>query len=118
MGLFAVCLACYPLLGSISLNLYYASILSLGFASGFWAIFITMSAELFGTNLRATVATSAPNLVRGLAVPLTWVFKSYASYFGRVPTALALGFGVLIIAAIALRFLKETYGRPLDFFEE
>ena len=118
MGLFAVCLVGFPLLGSISLNLYYASISSLGFASGFWAIFITMAAELFGTNLRATVATSAPNLVRGLAVPLTWVFKSYSSYLDRVTTALALGFWVLVIAAIALRFLNETYGRPLDFFEE
>jgi MFS family permease len=117
MGLFAVCLVLYPILGSRSLTLYYTSVLSLGFASGFWAIFITMSAELFGTNLRATVATSAPNVVRGLAVPLTWFFKSYASSLGRVPTAMALGFAVLAVAAVSLRFLNETFGEPLDFLE-
>lgn len=117
MGLFAACLVLYPIIGSRSLALHYTSILSLGFASGFWAIFITMSAELFGTNLRATVATSAPNVVRGLAVPLTWVFKNHASSLGRVPMAMTLGFGVLLVAAVSLRFLKETFGRPLDFVE-
>lgn len=117
MGLFAACLVLYPIIGSRSLALHYTSILSLGFASGFWAIFITMSAELFGTNLRATVATSAPNVVRGLAVPLTWVFKHHASSLGRIPMAMTLGFGVLLVAAVSLRFLKETFGRPLDFVE-
>jgi len=117
MSLFAACLALYPLLGSKSLALYYTSISLLGFTSGFWAIFITMSAELFGTNLRATVATSAPNLVRGLAVPLTWAFKSYSSTLGKVPTAMALGVGVLAVAAVALRFLRETFGCPLDYLE-
>jgi MFS family permease len=118
MGLFAACVGTYPLLGAQSLALYYTSILLLGFASGFWATFITMSAELFGTNLRATVATSAPNLVRGLAVPLTWIFKNYSSTLGKVGTAMALGVGVLVIAVVALRFLRETFGCPLDYLEE
>ena len=118
MGLFAVCLALYPTLAKTSLNLHYTAILLLGFASGFWAIFITMAAELFGTNLRATVATSAPNLVRGLAVPLTWFFKNHARRLGMVPTAIWLGFGVLALAAMCLYFLDETYGRPLDFTEK
>jgi hypothetical protein len=91
--------------------------LLLGFASGFWAIFITMSAELFGTNLRATVAISAPNLVRGLAVPLTWAFKTYASVFGPLRTALVLAFAVLAISVICIFGLEETYGKPLEFLE-
>jgi MFS family permease len=118
MGLFAACLVLYPWIAAKSLALYYTSILSLGFSSGFWAIFITMSAELFGTNLRATVATSAPNLVRGLAVPLTWVFKSYASTLGKVSTAMGLGVGALIVAAVALGLLRETFWRSLDFTEK
>jgi MFS transporter, putative metabolite:H+ symporter len=117
MGLFAASLAIYPSLAQASLSQHYAAIFLLGFASGFWAIFITMAAELFGTNLRATVATSAPNLVRGLAVPLTWFFKNHASSLGALQTAVALGFGVLTLAAVCLYFLDETYGRSLEFLE-
>src|SRR5207344_2698967 len=42
----------------------------LGFGTGFWAIFVTMGAEQFGTNIRATAATTIPNMVRG-SLPLT-----------------------------------------------
>lgn len=117
MALFAVSLIAFPFLAGRSLGAHYFAILLLGFASGFWAIFITMSAELFGTNLRATVATSAPNLVRGLAVPLTWAFKNYASVFGPLNTALVLAFAVLVISVICLFGLEETYGKPLEFLE-
>ena len=46
----------------------------LGFGTGFWAIFVTMGAEQFGTNLRATAATTLPNMVRGLLVPMNILF--------------------------------------------
>ena len=47
----------------------YIACSMLGFSTGFWAIFVTMGAEQFGTNLRATAATTIPNMVRG-ALPL------------------------------------------------
>ncbi len=47
----------------------YAICAAMGFSTGFWAIFVTMGAEQFGTNLRATAATTIPNLVRG-SLPL------------------------------------------------
>jgi MFS family permease len=113
----ALAMACYPVLATRSLGAYYGCIFGLGYASGYWAVFITMSAELFGTNLRATVATTAPNMVRGLVVPLALLFRALSPAFGSVPTVLALGLGTLIIAAGSLLFLDETYGKPLDFVE-
>ncbi len=117
MALFAGCLLAFPAVGGRSLGLHYFAIFMLGFASGFWAIFITTSAELFGTNLRATVATSAPNLVRGFAVPLTWAFKTYASELGPLRMAMWLAFAVLAVAVVCVFSLEETYGKPLDFVE-
>jgi MFS transporter, putative metabolite:H+ symporter len=117
MSLFALGLAGYPMLAKRSLNLHYAAIFWLGFASGYWAVFITMAAELFGTNLRATVAISAPNLVRGLAVPFTLLFRGFAGDLGARHTALLLGSVALILGAGCLYGLQETYGRSLDFLE-
>ena len=117
MALFAVGLAGYPVLAKASSSLHYAAISWLGFSSGFWAIFITMAAELFGTNLRATVAISAPNLVRGLAVPFTLFFKRFASDLGALNTALLLGCVALLLGVGCLRGLEETFGRSLDILE-
>ncbi len=118
MGLFGVAVVAFPIVGATSTMAYYACIALLGFASGYWAVFITMSAELFGTNLRATVATTAPNFVRGLAVPLTLLFKTYSPSVGHVPMALALAGVSLVVGAVALSSLEETYGRSLEFYEE
>lgn len=117
MGLFAVLIIVCPLISATTLRGYLTWIFGLGFASGYWAVFITMSAELFGTNLRATVATTAPNFVRGLAVPLTLLFKSYAPVVGHVTMALGLAGFALIVGAAALFALEETYGRSLDYYE-
>ena len=118
LGLFGAATVAFPLWGARSLGTYYACIWLLGFASGYWAVFITMSAELFGTNLRATVATTVPNFVRGLAVPLTLLFKHYAPRVGQVPMAMILTCTTLLVAVVALGSLEETYGRTLDFYEE
>ncbi|MCL8000877.1 hypothetical protein M8994_22050, partial [Brucella sp. 21LCYQ03] len=45
--------------------------LLLGFASGYWATFVTIAAEQFGTNLRATVTTTVPNFIRGSLIAIT-----------------------------------------------
>ena len=64
----------------------YAICTALGFSTGFWAIFVTMGAEQFGTNLRATVAISVPNFVRGSVVPITLAFRELAPRIGLLPS--------------------------------
>ena len=77
----------------ISLDLYYFYFFLLGVTSGYWTIFVTMSAEQFGTNLRATVATTTPNLVRGSVVPIVLLFKYWEPTMGTINAALALEIG-------------------------
>ncbi len=101
---------------------YYAHCVLLGVGVGFWALMVTNAAEQFGTNLRATVTTAVPNLVRGAQIPISLAFE-----FARGPKGLNLGIigaatlvGVtcitLAIAAVALS--RETFDRTLDFIEE
>ena len=90
----------------------------LGFGVGYWALFVTIAAEQFGTNLRSTVATSVPNFIRGTVVPLTLIFETLREHYGIVNGALMVGTGTIIIALLSLRFLSETFGRDLNFVEE
>ena len=90
----------------------------LGFGTGFWAIFVTMGAEQFGTNLRATAATSIPNMVRGMltifTLPLFKAIRNVTDYYtGGWITAVI----VFAIAITALFFIKETFGKDLNYLE-
>lgn len=89
----------------------------LGFAVGYWAVFVTIGAEQFGTNIRATVATTVPNFVRGSVVPVTLSFQALREPLGTLNAAMAVGVGTVAIALVALYFLKETFGKDLDYFE-
>lgn len=91
---------------------------ALGFGIGYWAIFVTVAAEQFGTNLRATVATSVPNFVRGMTVPITMLFQFARTRMGLENAALAVGALCLLIALISLSRLQETFHKDLDYFEE
>jgi len=97
---------------------FYAICVCLGFANGYWTLFITIAAELFGTNLRSTVATTAPNFVRGAIIPLTAIFLWLKPQYGIIYSALAVGIGTLVIALLALWFLEETFSKDLNFVEE
>jgi MFS transporter, putative metabolite:H+ symporter len=99
-----------------STSFYFMSAL-LGFGVGYWALFVTIAAEQFGTNLRATVATSVPNFIRGTVVPITESFKLLAIYVGIVYSALAIGMLTIVIALIALRSISETFAKDLNFNE-
>jgi MFS family permease len=110
------CLA-YFTLGGSSIRVFYLMCLLIGWSSGYWALFITMSAEQFGTNLRATVAVTAPNFVRGLTAVLTIAFKSSKPVLGTVPSAALIGAVTIVIAFLALLQLEETYGKDLDYTE-
>ncbi len=95
----------------------YGICVLLGIGVGYWAVFVTIAAEQFGTNLRATVATTTPNFVRGAVVPLTIGFTAIKAQSGVLSAAIILGLVVTGIAFIALWNLRETYGRDLDFVE-
>ena len=92
----------------------------LGFSTGFWAIFVTMGAEQFGTNLRATAATTIPNMVRGALPLINWMFldlfqKSYGyslSSSGMITGAIVMG-----ITLVAFYFTAETFHKDLNYIE-
>lgn len=97
-------------------DLYWAAI-PVGFSLGYWAICVTMAAEQFGTNLRATAATTVPNLIRGAVVPLTLGFGALTPGYGLIGAASIVGAAVIIIALAALFKLEETFGKDLDYVE-
>lgn len=97
---------------------FYGCCFALGFGVGYWALFVTIAAEQFGTNLRSTVATTVPNFIRGTVVPLTMAFQFLGRKTGIINSALIVGVITVIIALIALRALKETFGRELTFLEK
>ena len=98
---------------------FYTVCFVLGLSVGFWALFVTVAAEQFGTNLRATVATTAPNFARGAVVGLVPAFKYLSGALGGiVPGAAVLGGVSLMVAFWAVSTLPESYGKDLDYIEE
>jgi MFS transporter, putative metabolite:H+ symporter len=89
----------------------------LGLASGYWAIFVTVAAEQFGTNIRATVATTVPNFVRGLVALVTTSFLWLRPGLGLVGAALAVGAFWFVLAVVSAFSLRETFGVDLDYVE-
>jgi len=102
----------------VSAGTFYGICGLLGFGIGYWAIFVTVAAEQFGTNLRATVATSVPNFVRGMTIPITMLFQLARKHLGIETGALVVGAVCLVIALISLARLQETFHKDLDYFEE
>lgn len=98
-------------------TLYWVCAL-LGFGTGFWALFVTMAAEQFGTNIRATATTTVPNMVRGSLVLTSLLFASLQSSFDYVKSGWITGIIIMSIATIALMFTKETFGKDLNYTEE
>lgn len=92
--------------------------LLLGFASGYWATFVTIAAEQFGTNLRATVTTTVPNFIRGSLVAITTGFQFFKDKLGILQGAMVIGAICIVVSIIALSQLKETFSKDLDYVEE
>jgi MFS family permease len=96
---------------------YYAVCLLLGIGVGYWAMFVQMGAEQFGTNIRATAATSIPNMVRGLTVPMTLGFHALIPTIGIIWAGMSVMLIVLALAVFSLWTLKETFTTDLDYLE-
>jgi len=105
--------------GGASLTTYYALMCLLGATTGYWVLFVTVASEQFGTNLRATVTTSAPNFVRGSATIVVWIWLLLTrdAKFAIPGATLGLGLACIAIGFIALAFLRETFYRDLDYLE-
>jgi hypothetical protein len=118
-GICTFMMVTYLNLESVSSTTFYIAVFLLGFSVGFWAVFVTNASEQFGTNLRATAATSVPNFVRGSLVPIAWCFSQVLALNNgdMIKSFYYVGGGVMVITLIALYFAKETFGRDLDFYE-
>lgn len=118
LGLTAVVVAYYLTgLRGATASAFNVTCFVLGLSSGYWAVFVTIAAEQFGTNLRATVATTVPNFVRGSVVLLTLSFKALVPGLGPLGAAGVLAAVTIGVAAWAVATLRESYGRDLDFLE-
>ncbi len=98
----------------------YAICTFLGFSTGYWAIFNTMAAEQFGTNLRATAATTIPNMVRGALPLINFLFLDILQKkmgWNIVQSGIFTGATVMLITLIAFVFTEETYHKDLDYLE-
>lgn len=101
----------------LSSSHFYWIVFLLGLGTGYWVVFVTVASEQFGTNLRATVATSVPNFVRGSVIPMTLAFKWLASHVGLIQSAFLVGGISIGLALLSLCHLQETYGKELDYVE-
>jgi MFS family permease len=103
---------------------FYTVCFILGVSVGFWALFVTVAAEQFGTNLRATVATTAPNFARGSVVALVPIFNGVATALAttngpnRISSGAIVGGISLLVAFWAVSTLPETFGKDLDYVED
>jgi MFS transporter, putative metabolite:H+ symporter len=111
------CVAAYFTVAATSLDAFYVCCFALGVAVGYWAVFVTVASEQFGTNIRATATTTAPNFVRGAVVLLTSAFKAMKGPLGVTESALVVGAVAISLGLLSLWSLEETYGRDLDFVE-
>ena len=98
---------------------FYLICAGLGYGTGFTVVYITMSAEQFGTNLRASAAISVPNMVRGMLPLIIVLFKFVRNLTDSYVTGGWITGAILMaIAIIAAIFTEETFGKDLDFVEK
>ncbi|SDP91961.1 Major Facilitator Superfamily protein [Mucilaginibacter sp. OK268] len=89
----------------------------MGCTVGYWATFVTIAAEQFGTNIRSTVTTTVPNFVRGSLIPINWAFDALVKHNGMITSGYIMMGILTVISLFALSQLKETFGKDLDYVE-
>lgn len=117
-GLCTMMIAIYFTRGeATSVSAMYGIAFGLGLAAGFWATFVTMGAEQFGTNLRATAATTIPNMVRGALPLMLLLFNALQSWYSFVMSGLITGILIMVISVLAAAYSEETFHKDLDYLE-
>jgi MFS family permease len=117
LTLSAICIFVYLHAFGVSTRWLYVLCFALGFSNGFWVIFVTIAAEQFGTNLRATVTTTVPNFARGSLVIITALFRFFEAQTSTLTGAAIVGGICLSIAFVFLIGMKETFHTDLDYIE-
>ncbi|MFO0548688.1 MAG: MFS transporter [Polyangiaceae bacterium] len=118
LGLLVAAVGLLLALGGRSVATYYGLVSLVGFGTGYWVLFVTTASEQFGTNLRATVTTSAPNFVRGTAIPITSVWLALGPSLGVVGATAATGAAAVLLALASLRGMRESFSADLDVLED
>ncbi len=101
----------------VSLQWFHFMCCLLGASTGFWALFVTVASEQFGTNLRSTVTNTAPNFVRGATVPITKSFHGLIPIIGVGFAALTVGSICIALSLIATLYIKDTFSKDLDYYD-
>ncbi len=101
----------------LTVNQYLFLCFLIGIVSGYWGLFVTIASEQFGTNIRATVTITVPNFVRGAVILITLGYKTLEASNGTIYSAAVVGVICLALAFVAILYLKETFGKDLDYFE-
>jgi MFS family permease len=89
----------------------------MGCSVGYWATFVTIASEQFGTNIRSTVTTTVPNFIRGLLIPISLLFNVFSAHYGMITSGYIMMFLLTAIALFSLSQLKESFSNDLDFVE-
>ena len=117
LSMFGAGMAAFFLFAKYSLTLYYGIFVFLGFSAGYTIVLLTLAAEQFGTNIRATVTTSSLNLIRATVIPQATLFGILSPIIGAAHSALVVGVIAICLAFWALGNLEETFDKDLDFME-
>ncbi len=117
LSVFALLTATYFAIGRLSLQVYYGLFLLMGVSVGYTIVLLTNAAEMFGTNIRSTVTTSALNLLRASVIPQSLLFSALTPAFGAATAAAFTGVCSLGVAFWAFTQLEETFHKNLDFID-
>jgi len=113
----AVGFVMYFMSGGRSATYFYTAMVITGIGTGFWAVIITNAAEQFGTNIRATVTTTVPNLIRGSLPIMSICFALLQGSFNKIVSAEILAVFIIVLPLIALYYTEETFGKDLNYIE-
>lgn len=101
-----------------SAEMYYFYCVWLGLGTGYWAMFVTVGAEQFGTNIRSTAATTIPNMVRGTVVLMTLMFTFLKPSSGVLFSGILVGIVCFMFGIYSTLTIPETHDKEMDFLEE
>jgi MFS family permease len=118
MCLTLIAILMYFTIAKESETMFYTVVTFTGFATGYWAVFMSTASELFGTNIRSTVTTTSPNFVRGSLIFVTMLIDLATIFTGKVEAVIFVGGFIFLLAFLALRNLEETFGKELNYTEE
>lgn len=117
LSMYAVAAIVFFVFGNKSILIYNGLILFLGFCVGYSIVLLTLAAEQYGTNIRATVTTSSLNILRATVIPQTLLFEFLNPYIGTVNSAMVVGVLAILLAFWGLSNLEETFHKDLNYTE-